>query len=314
MAVYRIGDVIRMKREALGITREKLCELSGEVCSVQTLYRIECGKVKIKREVYKTLMRCMNQLPERNYASIVVKNQSSLNLKSEIQTHIFYKEYELAEQKLLQLEKDMVPNYIRNKQYLLEKKATFQFRKQEITAEQYLEKLWEALRYTIPNVDNIDLEDWPYNEEEFEILIQIVHAYRDKKEEKEKLLLKLKKNVERHYMGEKYYISWHTLILAMLSELMCGTNRCKESLNYCKQGIEELKKQRLISYEHNFLYDMVWSIEQEIQQGIRTEKERETCKKLLVQAYYLSIAQKESVYSERIKRLWEKYYFEEIML
>ena len=313
MAVYRIGDVIRMKREALGITREKLCELSGEVCSVQTLYRIECGKVKVKREVYKTLMKCMGQLPERNYASIVVKNQPSLNLKSEIQTHIFYKEYELAEQKLLELEKDMIPNYIRNKQYLLEKKATFQFRKQEITAEQYLEKLWEALHYTIPNVDNIDLEDWPYNEEEFEILIQIVHAYRDKKEEKEKLLSKLKKNVERHYMEEKYYISWHTLILAMLSGLMCSTKRYEDSLNYCKQGIEELKKQRLISYEHNFLYDIVWSIEQKIRQGICSEKERETCKKLLVQAYYLSIAQKESVYSERIKRLWKRYYSEEMI-
>ena len=157
MAVYRIGDVIRMKREALGITREKLCELSGEVCSVQTLYRIECGKVKVKREVYKTLMRCMNQLPERNYASIVVNNQSSLNLKSEIQTHMFYKEYELAEQKLSELEKDMIPNYIRNKQYLLEKKATLQFQKQEITTEEYEEKLWEALRYTIPNVDNMML-------------------------------------------------------------------------------------------------------------------------------------------------------------
>ncbi len=314
MAVYRIGDVIRMKREALGITREKLCELSGEMCSVQTLYRIECGKVKVKREVYKTLMRCMNQLPERNYASIVVKNQPSLNLKSEIQTHIFYKEYELAEQKLLELEKDMIPNYIRNKQYLLEKKATFQFRKQEITAEQYLEKLWEALRYTIPNVDNIDLEDWPYNEEEFEILIQIVHAYRDKKDKKEELLLKLKKNVERHYMGEIDYISWHTWTLVMLSGVMCSTKRYEDSLNYCKQGIEELKKQRLISYEHNFLYDIVWSIEQKIRQGIYSEKERETCKKLLVQAYYLSIAQKESVYSERIKKLWEKYYFGETML
>ena len=183
MAVYRIGNVIRMKREALGITREKLCELSGEVCSVQTLYRIECGKVKVKQEVYKTLMRCMNQLPERNYASIVVNNQASLNLKSEIQTHMFYKEYELAEQKLSELEKDMIPNYIRNKQYLLEKKATLQFQKQEITAEEYEEKLWEALRYTIPNVDNIKLEDWPYNEEEFEILIQIAHAYQNKRQQ-----------------------------------------------------------------------------------------------------------------------------------
>ena len=314
MAVYRIGNVIRMKREALGITREKLCELSGEVCSVQTLYRIECGKVKVKREVYKTLMRCMNQLPERNYASIVVKNQASLNLKSEIQTHIFYKEYELAEQKLLKLEKDMIPNYIRNKQYLLERKATLQFQKKEITTEEYVEKLWEALRYTIPNVDNIKLEDWPYNEEEFEILVQLVHAYRDKKDKKEELLLKLKKNVERHYMEEKYYISWHTWILNTLSGLMCSTKRYEDSLNYCKQGIEELKRQRLISHEHGFLYDMVWSIERQIQQGICLEKERETCKKFLMQAYYLSIAQKESVYSERIKRLWERYYSGETIL
>ena len=37
MAVYRIGDMLRMKREALGITREKLCELSEEACSPQTL-------------------------------------------------------------------------------------------------------------------------------------------------------------------------------------------------------------------------------------------------------------------------------------
>ena len=314
MAVYRIGDVIRMKREALGITREKLCELSGEICSPQTLYRMECGKVKVKREVYKTLMKCMEQLPERNYVSVVVRNYQSLNLKSEIQTHLFYKEYEQAEQKLLKLEQDMIPNYVRNQQYLLEKKATLQFRKQEITAEEYLEKLWEALRYTIPDVDNIDLEDWSYNEEEFDILIQIVHAYRDKKEEKEKLLLKLKKNVERHYMGEICYVSWHTLILIMLSGLMCSTKRYEESLNYCKQGIEELKKQRLISHEHEFLYDMVWSMEQEIRQGIRLEKERETCKKLLIQAYYLSVAQKESVYSERIKRLWERYYSGETIL
>ena len=313
MAVYRIGNVIRMKREALGITREKLCELSGEVCSVQTLYRIECGKVKVKQEVYKTLMRCMNQLPERNYASIVVKNQASLNLKSEIQTHMFYKEYELAEKKLSELEKDMIPNYIRNKQYLLERKSTLQFQKQEITTEEYEEKLWEALRYTIPNVDNIKLEDWSYNREEFDILIQILHTYRDKKDKKEELLLKLKKNVERHYMEEKYYISWHTWILTTLSGLMCSTKQYEDSLNYCKQGIEELKEQRLISYEHEFLYNIVWSIERQIQQGIYSEKKRETCKKFLMQAYYLSIAQKESVCSERIKRLWKRYYSEEMI-
>lgn len=66
MAVYRVGDILRMKREALGITREKLCELSGEACSPQTLYRMECGKVKVKQDVYRKLMECMGELPEKS--------------------------------------------------------------------------------------------------------------------------------------------------------------------------------------------------------------------------------------------------------
>ena len=114
-------------------------------------------------------------------------------------------------------------------------------------------------------------------------------------------------------MEEKYYVSWHTLILVMLSNLMCQINEYEDSVLYCKQGIEELKKQSLISYEHMFLYNMVWSMEQEIKQGNKTEKERETYKKLLVQAYYLSIAQKESIYSKRIKNLWEHYYSGEMI-
>ena len=192
--------------------------------------------------------------------------------------------------------------YVRNKQYLLEKKATIQFQRKEITEEVYLETLWEALRYTIPNVDNIDLVNWPYNEEEFEILIQIAHAYQNKRQQKEELLLKLKANVEQRYMEEKYYVIWHTLILFLLSQLMCINKQYEMSLAYCKQGIEELKSQRLTSYEHSFLYDIVWSMERQIQQGIRPEKEQEICEKFLIQAYYLSIAQKESIYSERIKK------------
>ena len=41
MSNYRAGDIIRMTREFVGMSRE---ELSDEICSVQTLYRIESGK------------------------------------------------------------------------------------------------------------------------------------------------------------------------------------------------------------------------------------------------------------------------------
>ena len=119
MAVYRIGDMLRMKREALEITREKLCELSEEACSPQTLYRMECGKVKVNQEVYRKLMECMGELPERNYASVLVSNYKALNLKTEVDVYLDFNEYEQAEKKLEELEQFLDSEYVRNKQYIL---------------------------------------------------------------------------------------------------------------------------------------------------------------------------------------------------
>ena len=258
MAVYRIGDILRMKREALGITREKLCELSNDICSVQTLYRIECGKVKVKQELYRQLMKCMGELTERNYASIVVSENQYLNLKSEIHAHIFYGEYQQAEEKLLQLKQEMNPRYIRNKQYLMEKRATLAYRQNKMTSEEYKDILFDALRCTIPHFDQIDIAHWPLNNEEFTILSYILNIYHSTKQrEKElELLFKLKQNVEKRYMEEDYYIVRHTYVMVMLSQIMSITNHHQEAIDYCKQGIEESQKQRIIGNVNELFYDI----------------------------------------------------------
>ena len=62
MSNYRAGDIIRMTREFVGMSRE---ELSDEICSVQTLYRIESGKTRVKRELYARLMAKMERVPEK---------------------------------------------------------------------------------------------------------------------------------------------------------------------------------------------------------------------------------------------------------
>lgn len=53
MAYYRAGEIIRLNRIALGMTQE---ELSEDICSVETLSRIENGHHKVKKETYKRLM------------------------------------------------------------------------------------------------------------------------------------------------------------------------------------------------------------------------------------------------------------------
>ena len=320
MAVYRIGDVLRMKREALGITREKLCELSEEVCSPQTLYRMECGKVKVKQDVYRKLMECMGELSERNYASVLVSNYKALNLKIEIQIHLVYKEYEQAEKKLEELEHFLDGDYVRNKQYLLEIKSKLAYYKGQISSEEHLNNLWKALQYTIPSLDKIELEQWPYNNEEFDIIFGIVNSYGrlKQREQEEKVLLQLKESIEKKYMEEDYYVSWHAHCLDNLSQLMSIQNNHERSMEYCVEGVKELKEQRILGIVYNLLYDLAWNKENLIQKDIVAKKERESCKRLLVQAYYLSQAQNmehnTKSGAERIKRLCEYYYPGEITL
>ncbi len=316
MAIYSIGDIIRMKREALHITREKLCEMTEEACSVQTLYRIEYGKVKVKPALFIKLMECMGELPERDYASILVKDYRDLTLKSEIDTHVCFDEYEQAEKKLEELSQKIDNNYIRNRQYLMEKKATIDYEQERIQAKEYEEIMFEVLRCTIPSLDKIDIEDWPYNEEEIEILFYICGAYymMGLREKEMELLQKLRKNVERRYMEDDYYVVWHSLIVSNIALLMRKQRNFEETKKYCIQGIKECKNQEILGSIGKLYIELALStLEDKGKEGL-TKEERESCKELLVQSYYLSIAQRENFRTQWIKEVCETYYPGEIIL
>jgi len=65
---------------------------------------------------------------------------------------------------------------------------------------------------------------------------------------------------------------------------------------------------------YNLLYDLSWNKEELIQKKILNKEERVSCKRILVQAYYLSIAQGMEHSTERIKRLCERNYSDKITL
>ena len=135
MAIYLIGDLIRMMREAQRMTQDQLVEIydmkdaknetsekkgldgnarenakeNNEICSTQVLRRIEKGTVKrVKIKTFKKLMKKLGVLPENMYASLLVTDPRALNLKSEIHVHINQREYDEAEKKLSELEKIIV--------------------------------------------------------------------------------------------------------------------------------------------------------------------------------------------------------------
>ncbi len=355
MAIYQIADMIRMRRKALNWTQEELIQIynagdesedisgnqvrdkkgnqdsdqSNEICSVQVLHRIENGEVqRVKLDVYRDIMKKFGLLPERMYASLMVTDTKALNLKININTYFYTDNYEQAEKELQELETMMISGYARNKQYLMGRRATLAYMQRKISPEEYLKILWDALRLTIPMIDKIDIAEWPFNEEEFNILSGIGNAYSsmDEREKELEFLLKLKKNAEKEYMDTDHYIVWHMRALQGLSQLMCRERQHKKSMEYCETGLRECKDQRILGESYDFLYDIVWNKEQQIREGIfdhvespeereaLIKEERAFCKKMLVQAYDLSLAQGSVHKSERIKKLYEEFYPEEAKL
>ena len=62
MARYRLGDIVRMTRKSLSITQEQLSE---DICSVETLSRIETGRQNPGKDVYELLMERMGRIRDR---------------------------------------------------------------------------------------------------------------------------------------------------------------------------------------------------------------------------------------------------------
>ena len=58
MPNYKVGDMIKLTRLSLHMSQE---DLSEDICSVQTLSRIENGKNSVKSETYQKLMEKMRR-------------------------------------------------------------------------------------------------------------------------------------------------------------------------------------------------------------------------------------------------------------
>lgn len=94
MANYRMGNVIKLSRMARGMTQE---ELSGGICSVETLSRIENGRTKIKREIYRQLMEKMNFSTERNYAVCLSADMELIQEKEYFEDAMAKHDFEAAD-------------------------------------------------------------------------------------------------------------------------------------------------------------------------------------------------------------------------
>ncbi|MDR2599734.1 MAG: helix-turn-helix domain-containing protein [Oscillospiraceae bacterium] len=230
-----IGDIIRAKREQLGISQERLAD---GICSVSTLSRIENGHHSSGRATYEALMECLG-IDSHLFPSFKSEHEvEAFRLKHKVVREIFNGNYDDVEKLLDRYAK--IPNLERvHKQYIQYIRAIL-FRQKGGSNDEMLIKL--------ENVAKMSMKDYTASSilyqvlfiDEIHILNSLAIAYTkvNRVEDGIELLYALKDYIERKVVDDDRISPLYTTILYNLTKFIGLQGKHKEVINICDIGIK----------------------------------------------------------------------------
>jgi transcriptional regulator with XRE-family HTH domain len=288
MGRYRLGDIIRMTRKSLSITQEQLC---NEICSAETLSRIENGNQNPSRDVYELLMERMGRFRERAYSVLSVSDLKVLEKMKLFQDCIKLYDYKQADIVLKDIKK-ILGNSILDKQFLIRAENLVNYRLKRICTEEYLDGFQKAILLTIPKYESISLSNWPLNFNEAMLLVNISIAYAEKEDyiKSIRILEEVNKAMKQSYMDEQQRMAFQVTIANNLSKWYGLVKNYQKAIEIAQEGIVMCKKFKLGNVLPNLLYSIAWNQEQLIELGVLPPEYKGKCLTYLKQAYYISSA------------------------
>lgn len=288
MANYRVGDIIRLTRIASGLTQEQLSE---NICSVETMSRIENGKHGVKKDIYQKLMEKMNRNPERNYAICVDKDMQIIEERAAFEEAMTRHDFERADEYMTLL-KEKAGESVLTKNYVRRESAFLDFYQNRITSTELVEILEELAEETVPDYRRYMEEKiiFPFTEQEIILFNRLAVAYgRDKKS---KLAIEICEMLLRS-LRSKYMIEWEKHEIKILGNMVFYYQRLKKYEIACeieKNLLEEAKECDNGILVEEGLFDVAWEMLRQIKTEKRKKEEIDECKRLMRKAYYLALS------------------------
>ena len=288
MANYRVGDIIRLTRIASGLTQEQLSE---NICSVETMSRIENGKHGVKKDIYQKLMEKMNRNPERSYAICVDKDMQIIEERAAFEEAMTRHDFERADEYMTLL-KEKAGESILTKNYVRRESAFLDFYQNRITSAELVEILEELAEETVPDYRRYMEEKiiFPFTEQEIILFKRLAVEYG--RNDKNELALEISEMLLRS-LRSKYMIEWKKNELSVYGNMARYYQKIGQyevAYNINDTLIYEAKKYDNGILVEESLFDKAWDILREIRNGKREKEEIEECKKLMRKAYYLSLS------------------------
>ncbi|NLO08982.1 MAG: helix-turn-helix domain-containing protein [Clostridiales bacterium] len=299
MGRYRLGDIVRMTRKSLSITQEQLCE---DICSAETLSRIETGRQNPSKDVYELLMERMGRIRDRAYSMLSVSDFKVLEKMRQFETCIHIYDYHRAEY-ILEDIKRMLGGTNLDKQFIIRADSLVNYRLNRIDTDEFLEELQKAIRITIPRYGEISLSNWPLNHNEVTILLNISSVYSEKEDYKKgiDILEEVNNALKQSYIDREQRAILQVVITSNLSKWYGQIEEHQKAIETAYEGIEICKEFKIGNVLPHLLYNYAWIMEQLIEKGEQSPENKRECISYLKQAYYIACAMQQSYMEQFIK-------------
>lgn len=148
---FRIGQIIKVRREMFGMTQEQLCD---GICSVKSLRRLELGKSDMQMENLKKLLNRLGMPGQMQWSRIITSNPEAIRLAEESESYQNRRNFVMARENLEKMKLIIPLDISQNKQYVKEREATLDFDEGKIDEKEFLAREGEVLKITL-HVDNL---------------------------------------------------------------------------------------------------------------------------------------------------------------
>lgn len=294
---YLDGEVIRGERIRRKMSQAEVAEDIYEC--VETLSRIERGKVSPNRAKYKMLMKKLEIEKTRYSGHLNIDELKVLEMDGEVEKYIVVKEFDKAEKMLFALEQQLDMTAVQNIQMVNRRKNILAYNKGEITTEEVIQNAKKLIHLTY----EFPVTNWarvPFRNEAY-LYNQLCNALVNEGKQEEGF--SCYKSMLQLYAGSKIDMRYHYRgVIPMLANMSHYLERCgklDEAEKYSMEGLRYL----LFCGKSSALHTMVANL------AFVSEKRKENqdnSLELFINTYYLC----ELFYHEKIKQVCKKYLLE----
>lgn len=267
--VYCINEVIRNRREMLGISRKQLCE-NGILCSEKTLRRLEEGGRKIQKGILTELMGRLNLSAEYCQTELVTSDPEALELMCRLREAIRNWESEQTDLLLEQIRERISLEIPVNRQIWMECHLINEVHKGNITGEQAIEQMREILAITLPYEIAVKTGGKYLTNKEIKCIQNMVCWNKHMNEEMKMQISLLE---DRYQACERNkvifcFINMYEVIMSCVASKLGNMGEYNHSDEISLRIVTECLYQRIAWGVHGGIYGMMWNDGQRQKKGI----------------------------------------------